>query len=43
MGFSDVTSPTKRLVAPQVDADKEEPDGGIVKDLLSFGDVLSPS
>ncbi|MCF3177202.1 hypothetical protein IPZ61_28285 [Streptomyces sioyaensis] len=30
-------------MAPHVDADKEEPDGGLVKDLLSFGDVLSPS
>ncbi|ARF55778.1 hypothetical protein [Streptomyces gilvosporeus] len=43
MGFADVADPTGRLVAPKVDGDKEEPEGGIVKDLLSFGDVLSPS
>ncbi|MFJ9410536.1 hypothetical protein [Streptomyces sp. NPDC101393] len=43
MGFTDVTKPTSRLVPPGVDADKEEPDGGVVKDLLSFGDVISPS
>ncbi|WP_310726525.1 hypothetical protein [Streptomyces sp. N2A] len=43
MGFADVAEPTSRLVAPHVDADKEEPEGGVVKDLLSFGDVLSPS
>ncbi|MGW1372695.1 hypothetical protein ACWD6P_00220 [Streptomyces sp. NPDC002446] len=43
MTFADVAKPTGRLVAPKVDDDKEEPEGGIVKDLLSFGDVLSPS
>ncbi|MEU3992264.1 hypothetical protein AB0F24_28570 [Streptomyces platensis] len=42
MGFADVAKPTSRLVAPKVDDDKEEPEGGVVKDLLSFSDVLSP-
>ena len=43
MVFMDVTSPTARLVPPVVDTDKDEPEGGVVKDLLSFGNGLSPS